>query len=190
MLRELNCGSCFYERKRAGDKRSRIDFSGSEKGDGLPKWSAARPNNGDFFHDDRPRFHRRRAVKCRFQNQSAPRFSDVVSETKSRGRASGINHQPIPRFDPLQVNGIAADAFRLDSSVPGKRQLLLVFAVHHYIAQLSAQNACDQLSELSISQDRRIRVFLDADLFENFAGGRQRFNEYSLLIADPIGNNV
>src|SRR6266849_1402320 len=107
-----------------------------------------------------------------------------------RGSVSRFHDQPVIFDNALRFACIPPQAFRLHSDAPCQREFVVVFAIHHHVTQLCAQNACNQLSEFSVSEDGRVREFLDIDLIENFASGGKRLDKNSLLVADRIGHGM
>src|SRR5579863_1714101 len=61
-----------------------------------------------------------------------------------------------------------------------------MFSVHHDARDFGFQHPRDELSQLSVTKDGGGAELRCVDLFEDFAGGGQRFDEDGLFVGDGI----
>src|SRR5439155_2188963 len=76
--REANGRWRVQERKCARDERRRIEFSRLQQHNSLAERAAARADDSDFLHNDRPSFHRLRTVKRGLEHKRTARLGNVL----------------------------------------------------------------------------------------------------------------
>lgn len=79
---------------------------------------------------------------------------------------------------------------RFDSRLVRQGEFVFVFAVHDDASKGSAQDAADQLRQLSIAEHGRFAEIARFDLLQYFTSCRERFDEHSPLIGNGIRNEV
>jgi threonine synthase len=152
------------------------NLSLTEEAESRSEPSAARADECDLIHNDRRRVERDGAMNGGFHNERAARLRHRDGGAEAARRPGRVDHK--------RIGGLGESAGRdtgLDAGIRRDAQFFRVAAIEMDHRGAGVQHMSDEETEFAIAEHGHLGAARNANLVEDFAGGRERFHENGLF---------